>query len=236
MPILSIKNLHADIESAKILKDVSFDVKENEIKLVMGPSGSGKSTLINCIIDLLSPTSGKIVFNQKNLLEDKSSLHQDIGVVFQSFGLYKHLSVIDNVTLALRKIKKMEKAQANEIATSVLEKMHMEEHKHKYPAQLSGGQKQRVAIARTLAMNPKVILLDEPTSALDPLMSRKIGDLIKQLNEYHITIICVTHDLNLAKYLDSDIVFLSNGEVKAQGKIHQLANHNQCEEINNFFT
>lgn len=235
MSILSIKNLDVEIDGSKILKNVSFDVKPNEIKLVMGPSGSGKSTLINCLIDLITPSSGEIIFDQSNLLEDKTNLHQDIGVVFQSFGLYKHLTVLDNVTLALRKIKRLKRMQANDIAYSVLEKMHMEEHQSKYPAQLSGGQKQRVAIARTLAMNPKLILLDEPTSALDPLMSRKIGELIQQLNDYGITIICVTHDLNLAKYLDSDIVFLSDGKIKAEGKIQQLANHQQHEALNHFF-
>ena len=194
----------------------------------MGASGSGKSTLLRCLNRLIEPTSGSILFRGKEVLGshvDVRELRQQIGFVFQHFALYSHLNVLENVTLGLRKLKRMSQAEAKEKALLELSHLDMTPHCDKYPSQLSGGQKQRVAIARCLAMDPAVLVMDEPTSALDPVMSRDVADLINRLHGTGVAMICVTHDLNLARNIAEKVMFLDKGMIRADDGIDALSQH-----------
>lgn len=227
MKVIKIQNLTKHFGDQVILSGINLDLAQGEVKVLMGSSGSGKSTLLRCLNRLVEPTSGSIQFKGKEILEssvDVRALRKQIGFVFQQFALYRHLTVLDNVTLALRKLESMGLKDANQKALHVLSQFEMAQHQGKYPSQLSGGQQQRVAIARALAMDPAVLLLDEPTSALDPVMSRDVGDLINRLNRNGITMICVTHDLSLARSISDRVVFLDKGIIRADERIDILAN------------
>src|SRR3954453_17832725 len=191
----------------------------------MGRSGCGKSTLLRCLNLLIAPTRGGILFDGEDVTRpgvDVRALRARIGFVFQNFALYRHMSVLDNVSLALRRLKHMPKAQAEERALHELDRMDMAEKRDAYPAALSGGQSQRVAIARALAMDPKVLFFDEPPSALDPIMVREVVTLINRLYLDNVTILCVTHDLSLARYISDRVVFLDHGKVYAEDLIENL--------------
>ena len=217
---------------------VSFDVQEGEVKVVMGPSGCGKSTLLRCLNRLVEPCSGTIRFRGSEITGpgvNIRALRQQIGFLFQQFALYRHLSVLDNTTLALRKLKGLDKKQAAQRALHELDRLDMAAHAHKYPAHLSGGQKQRVALARALAMDPAVILLDEPTSALDPVMSREVAQLIHQLHRDRVTMLCVTHDVEFAGAIADRVTFLDQGVVQAEEPIAVLRETHPHPAIRNFF-
>lgn len=176
IPLIQVRNLVKQFDAQTVLNGVDLDIVEGDLRVIMGPSGCGKSTLLRCFNRLVEPTSGSIVFKGQNIMDadvDVRALRQSIGFVFQQFALYRHLNVVANITLALRKLKGMGKVAAEEKAMYELERFDMAAHRDKYPAQLSGGQMQRVAIARALAMDPAILVLDEPTSALDPVMSRR---------------------------------------------------------------
>jgi polar amino acid transport system ATP-binding protein len=216
MALFEVKNLVKKFNDNVVLKGVSFELKEGQVKVVMGPSGCGKSTLLRCLNLLERPTSGQIIFRGEDITRpgvDVRRLRQNIGFVFQHFALYRHLTVLENVTLGLRKIRKMAAKEATEKAFYELERVGMFEHREKYPAQLSGGQKQRAAIVRALAMDPLVLFLDEPTSALDPYMSREVVTVINKLFLDKITMLCVTHDSFLAKYISDSVIFMDDGVV-----------------------
>ncbi|MBF0281557.1 MAG: amino acid ABC transporter ATP-binding protein [Zetaproteobacteria bacterium] len=236
--MIKIRSLVKDFDGHCVLNGVNLDVAAGDIKVVMGASGCGKSTLLRCLNRLLDVTSGSIHFMGNDITHkdtDVRQLRQQIGFVFQQFALYRHLSVLDNVTLALRKLRGLSRADANEKASFELEKLAMIDHRHKYPAQISGGQKQRVAIARALAMDPSMIVFDEPTSALDPIMSREVAALIRTLNEERVTILCVTHDVALGKVLSDNVVFLDRGEVKAEASFDYLCHDHPDAEVRAFF-
>jgi polar amino acid transport system ATP-binding protein len=204
----------------------------------MGPSGCGKSTLLRCLNRLVEPTSGEIHFRGENIVEPNVNLRelrQNIGFVFQQFALYRHLTVLDNVSLGLRKLRGLKRAEANEKAMAQLKHFDMEAHWNKYPAQISGGQKQRVAIARALAMDPAVVVFDEPTSALDPVMVREVAELFTRLNREGVTMLCVTHDLTLASQISEKVVFLDRGVVRAEEKIQNLAKDHSDPQVRAFF-
>jgi polar amino acid transport system ATP-binding protein len=210
---------------------------EGDVRVLMGASGSGKSTLLRCLNRLVEPTSGSIIFRGKEVLApdvDVRELRKQIGFVFQQFALYSHLTVLDNVSLGLRKLHHMGKAEAKEKALQELSNFEMTTHQDKYPSQLSGGQKQRVAIARALAMDPAVLVLDEPTSALDPVMSRDVADLINRLHHDGITMLCVTHDLHLARNIADRVMFLDRGVIRADDRIDELSKHSE-PDIQAFF-
>src|SRR5690606_22602640 len=203
------------------------------------PSGCGKSTLLRCLNRLVTPTSGQIIFRDEDVTApntDVRQLRQRIGFVFQNFALYRHLSVLDNITLGLRKLRGMSKSESIERAKHELRRMDMVEHHHKYPAQLSGGQKQRVAIARALAMDPAVLFFDEPTSALDPLMSREIINVIRQLRDDNVSMLCATHDLCLARSVGGRVLFSDLGKIHAEGEAEQLFNNHADPRIRAFFS
>lgn len=239
MTLLKVRNLVMEYDGKPVLRGIDLDLNEGELKVVMGPSGCGKSTLLRCLNRLVTPTSGQIIFRGEDVTlpnTDVRQLRQRIGFVFQNFALYRHLTVLDNITLGLRKLRGMPKAEAIERAKHELRRMDMVEHHQKYPAQLSGGQKQRVAIARALAMDPAVLFFDEPTSALDPLMSREIINVIKQLRDDNVSMLCVTHDLFLARSVGGRVLFLDQGKIHAEGEAEQLFNNHNDPRIRAFFS
>jgi polar amino acid transport system ATP-binding protein len=238
MSLIQVRDLKKVFGEQVVLSDINFDVHDGQVRVLMGASGSGKSTLLQCLNRLQDPTSGSIIFRGKEVAGpdvDVRALRKQIGFVFQQFALYSHLTVLENVTLALKILEGMKKPEANEKALATLEKFDMTMHQHKYPAQLSGGQQQRVAIARALAMDPAVLVLDEPTSALDPIMSRDVADLINRLHKSGITMLCVTHDLSLAQNISDTVMFLDKGIIRADDKISVLASDKSDPEIQSFF-
>jgi len=238
MALIEVRNLVKKFDDHTVLNGVNLELLQGELKVVMGPSGCGKSTLLRCLNRLVEPTSGTISFRGTDITSpstDVLALRQSIGFVFQQFALYRHLTVGDNVTLALRKLKKMSRAEANEKAFFELSRLDMIAHQHKYPEQLSGGQKQRVAIARALAMDPAVVVFDEPTSALDPVMVREVAELFNRLNRDNITMMCVTHDLLFASQISEKVIFLEQGVVKAEDTIEHLASNHPDTKVREFF-
>ena len=238
MALLEVKNLVKSYTDRTVLDGVSFELEEGEAKVVMGPSGCGKSTLLRCLNRLIEPTSGTILFDGQDVTRpgvDVRELRSRIGFVFQNFALYRHMSVLDNVALALRRLKKLPRKEAEERALHELHRMEMADKRDAYPAALSGGQSQRVAIARALAMDPKVLFFDEPTSALDPIMVREVVTLINRLYLDNVTILCVTHDLNLARHISDQVVFLDQGKVYAEDLIEHLLARDSDPVIDEFF-
>ena len=211
--ILSINNLNVFYESFHAVQNISLSLNEREIVVICGPSGSGKSTLIRAIAGLEKADSGDILIDNKLMSEKDVSKNNIFGMVFQQFNLFPHLSIIENITLPLIKVKKLSKSESIEIAEGVLNKVKIIDQKDKYPSKLSGGQQQRCAIARSLAMNPKIMLFDEPTSALDPEMINEVLDVMSDLASTGMTMIIVTHEMGFAKKIANKIIFMDNGEI-----------------------
>jgi general L-amino acid transport system ATP-binding protein len=202
------------------LRDINLRVARSEVVVVIGPSGSGKSTMIRCINRLEEHDAGRIVVDGVELSNDLRNIQEirrETGMVFQQFNLFPHLTVLDNITLAPRNVRKIPKAQAREEAMELLAKVRIPEQANKYPGQLSGGQQQRVAIARALAMRPKVMLFDEPTSALDPEMINEVLDTIKDLAREGMTMIVVTHEMGFAREVADRVVFMADGQIVEVG-------------------
>ena len=217
--IIDIKNVNKWYGDFQVLKDINLEVKAKEKIVVCGPSGSGKSTLIRCINRLEEHQEGNIVVDGTEISEDTKNIEQvraEVGMVFQQFNLFPHLSILDNCTLAPIWVKKMPKKEAEEVAMSYLEKVKIPEQALKFPGQLSGGQQQRVAIARSLAMNPKIMLFDEPTSALDPEMIKEVLDVMIQLAEEGMTMLVVTHEMGFAKTVADQMIFMDEGNIVEQ--------------------
>jgi ABC-type polar amino acid transport system ATPase subunit len=215
-PIIVLEKVCKYFGEFKALSDVSLTVQKGERIVVCGPSGSGKSTMIRCINRLEEHDSGRIFVAGKELtgeVKDIDAVRREVGMVFQSFNLFPHLKVLDNLTLALRLVRKASKAQARETAMRYLERVHIPDQADKYPSQLSGGQQQRVAIARALCMNPEVMLFDEPTSALDPEMINEVLDVMVELAKEGMTMICVTHEMGFARSIADSVVFMDKGEI-----------------------
>ena len=217
--MLEIKNIKKSFNKLQVLKGISFNVLDGEVVSIIGPSGCGKSTLLRCINLLEKPSSGNIILdgvditNKKNLTQ----VRQKMGMVFQQFNLFPHLTVLENITLAPICEKLMDKDTAIKEAEKLLKSINLYDKKDNYPSELSGGQKQRVAIVRTLIMNPEIILFDEPTSALDPEMVNDVLDLIKKLVEKKITIIIVSHEMSFIKECANNIIFLDGGKIEFMG-------------------
>jgi len=236
--LIEVRDVVKTFGERRVLAGVSLDVNEGDVKVVMGPSGCGKSTLLRCLNRLVEPTSGSIRFRGQEVTGpgvDLRELRLGIGFVFQQFALYRHLSVLDNVTLGLRKLRGMKRPEAEARALHELDRLGLAAQRDQYPAQLSGGQKQRVAIARTLAMDPTVVCLDEPTSALDPLMTREVAALINSLFRDKLTMLCVIHDLNLARHISDRVVFLDQGVVRAEDTIERLSTQHDDARVREFF-
>ncbi len=219
-PIIHIKNINKYFGAFKALDTVSLDVTCGEKVVVLGPSGSGKSTLLRSINQLESIDSGTIIVDGHNLYdpgEDISAIRMETGMVFQSFNLYKHKTVLENLTLAPIKLKNMGQSEANDLAMALLDKVGMRDKAASYPVMLSGGQQQRVAIARSLAMEPKIMLFDEPTSALDPEMIGEVLEVMVALAREGMTMVVVTHEMGFAREVADQVVFMDEGAIIEQG-------------------
>ena len=211
--ILSVKDLNIFYDDFHAVKNVNLNLDQKEIVVICGPSGSGKSTLIRTIAGLEKYKTGEILINQKAMSEKEIMKENIFGMVFQQFNLFPHLSISENISLPLIKVKKLTSESSNKIVDEVLKKVKIEDQKNKYPSQLSGGQQQRCAIARSLAMNPKIMLFDEPTSALDPEMIKEVLDVMSDLAQSGMTMIVVTHEMGFAKMVADRIIFMDYGQI-----------------------
>jgi len=215
-PKIILQDVCKSFGNFQALRNINLQVNQGERIVVCGPSGSGKSTMIRCINRLEEHDSGKIFVSGRELtstVKDIDAVRSEVGMVFQSFNLFPHLTVIKNLMLALKLVRKMNKSQAREVAMRFLKRVRIPEQADKYPSQLSGGQQQRVAIARALCMNPEVMLFDEPTSALDPEMISEVLDVMIDLVNEGMTMICVTHEMGFARSVADSIVFMDHGEI-----------------------
>jgi polar amino acid transport system ATP-binding protein len=218
--IINIKKLNKSFGSLQVLKDIDFNVKKGEIVVICGPSGSGKSTLIRCINVLEEIDSGTLIVDGMDLTDSKTNLNHlrsEVGMCFQHFNLFPHLNIVQNITIAQTKVKKINKKEALNNSYKLLEKVGLLQKALSFPHNLSGGQQQRVAIARTLAMQPAIILFDEPTSALDPEMIGSVLSVIKELANENYTICCVTHEMGFAKEVADRVVFMDEGRIIEEG-------------------
>jgi polar amino acid transport system ATP-binding protein len=214
--IIQMNNIDKYYDDFHVLKKINFSVDEGEIVVVCGPSGSGKSTLIRCINGLEDIDSGELLVEGINIHTSKKNMQtirQNIGMVFQHFNLFPHLTILENITIAQKLVKNIDNINSEKIAMDLLKKVKLEDKKHSYPADLSGGQKQRVAIARSLAMKPKILLFDEPTSALDPETIGDVLTVMQNLAKENYTIVCVTHEMGFAKEVGDRIVFMDEGKI-----------------------
>ncbi len=226
--MVQVKNLKKNFDKLEVLKDISIDVHEGEVVVLLGPSGSGKSTFLRCINQLEDATAGSICVGDDVITDKKTDINkarENIGMVFQHFNLFNNKNVIDNITLAPIHLKKMTKEEAEKTGMSLLERVGLADKAKAYPSQLSGGQKQRVAIARALAMNPRLMLFDEPTSALDPEMVGEVLEVMKELAKNGMTMIVVTHEIGFAREVADRIVFMDGGYIVETGTPDEVINH-----------
>lgn len=222
--MLKVKNISKSYGSVNVLNGISFDVKKGDVISIIGPSGCGKSTLLRCLNLLEKVDSGEILFHKVDITKDNinvSHVREKMGMVFQNFNLFNHLTVLDNITLAVTNLKLMSKDEAKKEALRLLKDVGLLDKKDAYPRELSGGQKQRVAIVRTLIMKPEIILLDEPTSALDPLMVKEVLDLIRELAK-KMTLIIVSHEMRFVTEVSTKVIFLDEGNIIFSGKPEEL--------------
>jgi len=238
-PIIVMDQVNKWFGSLHVLRDVSMSVAEKERVVVCGPSGSGKSTMIRCINRLETHQRGRIVVDGMELTDDLRSLdtiRREVGMVFQSFNLFPHLTILENCTLAPIWVRKMSKADAEELAMTFLSRVKIPEQAAKYPGQLSGGQQQRVAIARALCMRPKIMLFDEPTSALDPEMIKEVLDVMIELAESGMTMVCVTHEMGFARQVADRVVFMDRGEIVESGPPETMFESPQTNRLRIFLS
>lgn len=236
---ISIDKLNKWYGQFHVLKDINMSVSRGERIVVCGPSGSGKSTLIRCINRLEEHQEGTITVDNIELTNDLKNIEEirrEVGMVFQHFNLFPHLTILENCTLAPIWVRKMPKKEAEDIAMGFLEKVKIPEQANKFPGQLSGGQQQRVAIARSLCMNPKIMLFDEPTSALDPEMISEVLDVMIDLAESGMTMLCVTHEMGFAKQVAHRVVFMDRGEIVEQGEPNEFFNNPKSDRTKLFLS
>lgn len=237
--MIKVKGLYKSFGDLDVLKGIDNVIKEKEVVCVIGPSGSGKSTFLRCINLLEEITAGEIFIDGVKVNDkgtDINEIRTEVGMVFQQFNLFPHMRVLDNITLAPKKIRKMKAEAADELAYQLLEKVGLSDKANAYPEQLSGGQQQRVAIARSLAMKPKIMLFDEPTSALDPEMVKEVLDVMKQLAHEGMTMVVVTHEMGFAKEMGDRVLFLDQGHLVEEGEPDQVFNHPKNERTKAFLS
>ncbi|HJA90916.1 MAG TPA: amino acid ABC transporter ATP-binding protein [Candidatus Jeotgalibaca merdavium] len=237
--MIKTNNLKKSFGEKEVLKGINEEIKEGEVVVVIGPSGSGKSTFLRCLNLLEEPTSGEVLFdnqviNQKGVNIDE--VRTKMGMVFQNFNLFPHLTVLQNITIGPLQINKVSKEEAHQIATDLLQSMGLADKAEAYPNSLSGGQKQRIAIARALAMQPKMMLFDEPTSALDPEMVGEVLQVMKNLATNGMTMVVVTHEMGFAREVGDRILFMDEGYIVEQGTPEQLFDQPQNERTQNFLS
>ena len=237
--MIDVKNLHKYFGSLEVLKGIDCHIDKGECVCVIGPSGSGKSTFLRCLNLLETPTKGDIVIDDMHLTEknfDVDAMRKRVGMVFQHFNLFPHLTILENVTLAPIRHKMMTEEQAKEKAMELLNRVGVGDKADNYPAQLSGGQKQRVAIARSLALSPEVMLFDEPTSALDPEMVGEVLEVMKQLAQEGMTMVVVTHEMGFAREVAIRVFFMDGGGILEEGTPEQIFDHPQEERTKAFLS
>ncbi len=235
--MIEVKDLHKSYGKLNVLQGITETIQDQEVVCVIGPSGSGKSTFLRCLNLLETPTSGTIVIDGVEITDPKNDVNkirENLGMVFQRFNLFPHMSVLDNITLAPVKVKGMNKAEAEKVAMELLKKVGLVEKANVYPDNLSGGQQQRVAIARALAMQPKIMLFDEPTSALDPEMVGEVLNVIRDLTKEGMTMVIVTHEMGFAREVADRVLFIDGGKVLEQGKPQALFQYPQQERTKSF--
>ena len=236
---IRIRSMHKWYGQFHVLKDINLDVHSGERIVVCGPSGSGKSTMIRCINRLEEHQKGDIIVDGVELTNDLKNIEavrREVGMVFQHFNLFPHLTVLENCTLAPIWVRKQPRAEAEAMALKYLERVKIPEQAHKYPGQLSGGQQQRVAIARSLCMSPKIMLFDEPTSALDPEMIKEVLDVMIELAREGMTMICVTHEMGFAKTVANRVIFMDEGQIIEQNEPDEFFNNPQSDRTKLFLS
>lgn len=237
--MIKVKNLHKKFDELEVLKGIDEHIRPGEVVVVIGPSGSGKSTFLRCLNQLETATEGEIYVDDELITDPKcdvNKVRQKMGMVFQQFNLFPHLTILENITLAPVMLKKMSKDQAKEKAMELLRRVGLEEKAEAYPVQLSGGQKQRVAIARALAMNPEIMLFDEPTSALDPEMVGEVLDVMKDLAESGMTMVIVTHEMGFAREVASRVIFMDQGIIMENGTPEEVFTNPKNERTKLFLS
>ena len=235
--LIEVKNLKISFGRLDVLKDVSINIKEGEKIVVIGPSGSGKSTFLRCLNRLENPTDGHIIFDNFDLTDSKINLdicRQKMGMVFQHFNLFPHLTVLENITLAPVTLKLKTKQEAIFEARELLKRIGLSDKENVYPSTLSGGQKQRIAIVRSLAMHPEVMLFDEPTSALDPEMVGEVLEVMKDLAKYGMTMIVVTHEMGFAREVADRVIFMNDGYIEEEGTPQEIFQSPKNDRLKQF--
>jgi polar amino acid transport system ATP-binding protein len=237
--LISVKNLHKSFGSNEILKGIDNHVEEREVDVVIGPSGSGKSTFLRCLNGLETVTSGEIIIDGTRLTDPATNIYklrEHIGMVFQQFNLFRHLTILENITIGPRKVKKVSLEEANRTARELLAKVGLPDKEASYPDELSGGQQQRVAIARALAMKPNIMLFDEPTSALDPEMVGEVLQVMKTLAVEGMTMVVVTHEMGFAREVGHRVLFMDAGYIVEEGKPQDLFSNPRMERTRDFLS
>ena len=237
--MISVKNLRKSFHGLEVLKGISTDVKKGDVVCIIGPSGSGKSTFLRCLNMLEKPDSGEILFSGEDLTAPKTNLNlhrQKMGMVFQQFNLFPHMTVLENLTCAPMLLKKVPKAEAEAKAMELLGRVGLADRASEYPNKLSGGQKQRVAIVRALCMDPEVMLFDEPTSALDPEMVGEVLDVMKDLARKGMTMIVVTHEMGFAREVSNRVLFMDEGIIMEDNAPEELFANPKCERLQSFLS
>lgn len=235
--MINVKELHKYFGDNEVLKGINNHVEEKEVVVVIGPSGSGKSTFLRCLNGLEKTTSGTIEIVGMELTNPKTNIHklqQTVGMVFQQFNLFKHLTILENITIGPRKVKKISHKESNELARGLLKKVGLSDKEKSYPDELSGGQQQRVAIARALAMKPQVMLFDEPTSALDPEMVGEVLQVMKDLAFEGMTMVVVTHEMGFAREVGDRVIFMDGGYVVEENTPEQIFTNPQQKRTQDF--
>lgn len=235
---IHVSHLQKNFGKLEVLKDITTDIYEGEVVVVLGPSGCGKSTFLRCINRLEDITAGDMVVDGNHMNDKKININkarENVGMVFQHFNLFNNLNVIDNLTLAPIQVKKMKKDEAKELAMKMLGKVGLEDKAQAYPSMLSGGQKQRVAIARALCMNPDIMLFDEPTSALDPEMVGEVLNVMRELAEEGMTMVIVTHEIGFAREVANRVLFIYDGKILEEGTPQEVIYDPQTERAKDFF-
>lgn len=235
--MIKIENLHKTFGSLEVLKGIDLHIKQGEVVVIIGPSGSGKSTMLRCINRLEEITSGRIIVDNYDLYDkdtDLNMIRTEAGMVFQQFNLFPHMTAMENVTLGLLKVRNMKKPEAREAGAKLLEKVGLADKADYYPDQLSGGQKQRVAIARSLAMKPKVLLFDEPTSALDPELVGEVLEVMKQLALEGMTMVVVSHEMGFAKEVCDRVIFIDGGVIVEENTPAEFFDNPKHERTKSF--
>ncbi|MBR4642243.1 MAG: amino acid ABC transporter ATP-binding protein [Selenomonadaceae bacterium] len=236
--MIEIKGLKKSFDDLQVLKGIDLHIDEREVVVIIGPSGSGKSTLLRCINFLEEPTDGTITVDGIPMNSDANinKVREEVGMVFQRFNLFPHMTVLDNITLAPMKVRKIERSRAEQTAQDLLDRVGLGDKADAYPNQLSGGQQQRVAIARALAMQPKVMLFDEPTSALDPEMVGEVLDVMQRLAESGMTMVIVTHEMGFAREVGTRLLFVDGGYIVEQGKPKEVFENPKEERTKAFLS